>query len=350
MKLDAQFQLRRGELELDIALTVQPGETLALVGPNGAGKTTCLLALAGALHIDSGRITLGDYVLDCAEPYVFWPPERRFVGFVFQDQLLFPHLSALDNVAFGLRTHGHSRSVARARAYNRLEEAGLEHLERKRPGELSGGQAQRVALARALATDPNVLLLDEPLSALDASARIELRRDLRAHLDDFTGVSILVAHDALDAFALADRIAVLEDGRIVQSGSAAEICAHPRSSYVADLVGLNLLRANAEKSVLHFPSGGRLVVASPLEGPVLASVHPRAVALFRERPDGSPRNVWQAPVTSIETAVDRLRVRTGGEVPLVAEVTPAAAADLGLAEGAPVWVAVKATEVVVYSD
>jgi len=350
MRLDAQFQLSRGALELDIGLAVESAETVALVGPNGAGKTTCLQALAGVLPIDRGRITLGEEVLDCAEPYVFCPPESRHAGVVFQDQLLFPHLSALDNVAFGLRARGKSRSAARARGHYWLERVGLAHVEHARPSELSGGQAQRVALARAMATEPRMLLLDEPLSAVDASARIELRRELRAHLDAFDGVRVVVAHDALDAFALADRIAVLEGGRIVQSGSAAEICAHPRSGYVADLVGLNLLRGTAHDSKLEVPSGGRLVVASPLEGKVFASIHPRAVALFRERPDGSPRNVWQARVESIETAVDRLRVRMGGELPLVAEVTPAAAADLGLCQGGTIWVAVKATEIAVYSN
>ena len=349
MTLVARFALSRGELDLDVDLTVERGETLAIVGPNGAGKTTLLKAIAGLVPVERGSIAFGGEVLDGGPGGSFVPPERRGVGYVFQEHLLFPHLTALENVAFGLRARRMRRRPARAAAARRLERVGLAELADARPEALSGGQAQRVALARAEAGSPRILLLDEPLSAVDATGRVELRRELRAQLDGFGGVRLVVVHDALDAFALAGRIAVLEGGRLVQCGTAAEICRRPRSSYVADLIGLNLFRGAARAGVLEFPGGGRLVVASAPDGPVLAALHPRAVALFRERPDGSPRNVWRAPIAAVETAGDRLRVRVGGPLPLVAEVTPAARDELQLHEGDAVWIAVKATEISVYS-
>ncbi|MEO6597023.1 MAG: ABC transporter ATP-binding protein [Planctomycetota bacterium] len=347
MNLHASFVLSRGSLQLDVDLRATAGETLALVGPNGAGKSTCLHVLAGLLRIERGTIALGDVVLDGGPGGPFVLPEQRDAGVVFQEHLLFPHLRAIDNVAFGLGARGIERRAARATAGQWLGRVGLAACAQAFPRELSGGQAQRVALARALASCGHLLLLDEPLSAVDASARLELRRELRAHLDAFAGVRLIVAHDPIDAFALADRIAVLEAGRIVQEGTVAEICSRPRSRYVADLVGLNLLRGTVRGGVLQF-EGGSLVVPKTHDGVVIATVHPRAVALYRVRPDGTPRNVWAAPITSIEGAGDRVRVQLGGSVPLVAEVTPIAVAELRLGVGGEVWVALKATEIVVY--
>jgi molybdate transport system ATP-binding protein len=331
MKLDADFSLRRGELSLDVSFTAVAGETLALVGPNGAGKSTTLAVLAGLLAIERGHVALGDERLDEPQRGIFVPPAARGVGVVFQQHLLFPHLRAIDNVAFGLRARGGDRAAARATAQEWLQRVGLAQHAGALPHQLSGGEAQRVALARALAGSPRLLL----------------RRELRAHLDAFAGVRIVVAHDALDAFALADRIAVLEAGRIVQVGTTAEICGRPRSRYVADLVGTNLLRGTAHGGQLRLPGGGALVVPGTHEGEVIATVHPRAIALFRQRPEGSPRNVWSAEIAAVEAAGDRMRVQLGGAVPLVAEVTPAAVADLGLARGGEVWVALKATEITI---
>jgi molybdate transport system ATP-binding protein len=348
MTLRAKFTLQRGALHLDVDLTVQDGETVALVGPNGAGKTTCLRALAGLLAVQHGTIALGDDVLDGGPGGAFVAPEDRGVGFVFQEHLLFPHLSALDNVAFGLRAGGMPRPAARAAAVTWLQRVGLGDHGASLPSALSGGQSQRVALARALATSPRLLLLDEPLAAVDATARLELRRDLRGHLQTFRGVRLLVAHAAVDAFALADRIAVIEAGRVVQLGTVAEICSRPRSRYVADLVGLNCFRGTAADGVVAIAGGGQLVTASALDGAVFATVHPRAVSLFRERPAGSPRNVFAAPITAIEPAIDCVRVQVGGPLALVAEVTTAAVGDLRLATGGEVWVALKATEIAVH--
>ncbi len=348
MTLHARFTLERDAMRLDIDLTAERGETLAIVGPNGAGKTSCLHTIAGLVRIKTGEITVDDEVLDNGTGSNFVPPEERHVGLVFQEHLLFPHLTALDNVMFGMRARGVERSAARAKATEWLTRVGLSECIGQRPATLSGGQAQRVALARALATTPRLLLLDEPLSAVDASTGLELRRDIRTHLDGFDGIRLVVAHSALDAFALADRIAVIEAGRVVQTGTVAEVCSQPRSPYVADLVGLNLFRGAVRAGMLELPGGSKLTVPPTPDGDVLATLHPRAIALYRTRPDGSPRNVWPAPVVSIETAVDRLRVQLGGAVPLVAEVTPAAVADLRLAEGGDVWVAVKASEITVY--
>jgi molybdate transport system ATP-binding protein len=270
------------------------------------------------------------------------------VGFVFQDYLLFPHLSALENVAFGLRCRGMPRSQARDRARGWLNRMGLADHMAARPRALSGGQAQRVALARALATDPRLLLLDEPTAALDAGAKVELRREIRRHLATFAGTRLLVTHDPLEAATLADRLVVLEAGRVVQSGTPAEVSERPRSQYVAELVGINLLRGRADGYRVVLASGGSLVVATQARGEVFAVVHPRAVALHAREPEGSPRNVWHEKVRSLDLEGSRVRVGVDGEVPLVAEVTPAAVADLGLAEGEPVWASVKATEVGVY--
>ncbi len=347
--LRAKFSSRRGDFRLDADLLVQAGETLALVGPNGSGKSTLLATLAGLVSLQEGSIQLGETTLADAVTGVDLEPDRREVGVVFQDALLFPNLDVLGNVSFGPRARGASRAEARTEALRCLEQVGMSAKRDAAVDQLSGGEAQRVALARALATRPRLLLLDEALASVDARARIELRRELHTVLSDFDGVCILVAHDAVDAFALADRVAVLEEGRVVQAGTVAEICGGPRSPYVADLVGLNLLRGTMRNREFHGADGGVLVTAADLEGEVLAAVHPRAVALYRERPSGSPRNVWQTEVEWVEVAGDRLRVRFVGPLPLVAEITPPAAEELGVRAGEKLWLALKATEIAVYT-
>jgi molybdate transport system ATP-binding protein len=348
MTLTARVEVRRGTLQLDCELTAADGELVAIVGPNGAGKTTLLRALSGLTPLDAGRIELGGQVVDDPARAVFVGPERRRVGMVFQDGQLFPHLTAIENVAFGPRSAGVPRRDATARAQEWLDRLGLAGEGGARPAQLSGGQGQRVALARALASDPTVLLLDEPLAALDAATRVDVRRDLGRHLRTFSGVSVIVTHDPVDALALAERIVVLEAGQVVQEGTAADIVARPRSAYVADLVGTNLYRGTAAGGVVHTVDGGPITVASTITGPVCATVHPRAVALHTSRPDGTPRNVWPMRVAHVERLTDRVRVQLVGAVGIVAEVTPGAVEDLGLGEGADVWAAVKATEVDVY--
>ncbi|MGH9209653.1 MAG: ABC transporter ATP-binding protein [Acidimicrobiales bacterium] len=348
--LVAEIRLRLGSLDLDIALEVGDGEIVALLGPNGAGKTTALRAVAGLQPIDAGRIVVGEQTLDDPAAGVRVPTARRPIGFVFQDYLLFPHLSALDNVAFGLRARGRSKADARAVAQTWLERFDLGAHAVAKPRTLSGGQAQRVALARALATDPHLLLLDEPLAALDAQSRPHVRAELRRHLASFPGARLLVTHDPVDAIVLADHLVVIEAGQVVQVGTAADIAGRPRSRYVAELVGVNLLHGTAAgpRSV-RLGSGAELTVADPLPAEDLAiAVRPQAVALHQHPPDGSPRNVWAATVGDIEANHDRVRVRLAGPLPVVAEITAAALADLGLTPGAEVWASVKAVDVTVY--
>ncbi len=348
MSLDARVCVRRGAFELDVEIAVDAGETAAILGPNGGGKTTLLHALAGLIPLDAGRCTLDGVVLEDAAQGIVVPAEGRPVAVVFQDQLLFPHLSALDNVAFGLRCHGRPRAEARRIAREWLERMDLGDRARARPSALSGGQGQRVALARALAVEPRLLLLDEPLAAVDVQGRAQLRRDLRHHLASFGGVRLLVTHDPLEAFALADRVMILEGGRVVQRGTPATVTARPRSRWVADLAGVNLFRGQADGNRVTLEGGGELVVAESIAGDVFAVVHPRAVALLRAKPEGTPRNVWRGPIDEIdlEGPIARIRVRT---VPaIVAEVTSAAIEALGLVPGEDVWVSVKATEIVLY--
>jgi molybdate transport system ATP-binding protein len=348
VSLDARVELELGSLRLEAELAVATGELVVLLGPNGAGKTTLLRALAGLLDLRHGRVVLDGAVLEDTAAGIRVATEQRPVGFVFQDYLLFPHLSALENVAFGLRARGLGRAEARRRAAAWLDQVGLAAHAGARPRALSGGQAQRVALARAMVGEPRLLLLDEPLAALDAATRTEVRRDLRRRLAAFGGTRLLVTHDPLEALALADRLVVLEGGRVTQTGRPAEVSGHPRSRYVAELVGVNLYRGRADGGTVQLDGGGRLVAAGDHRGEVFAAVHPHAVALHRRPPEGTPRNVLAGTADTLDVVGDRVRVRVAGPVPIVAEVTPAAAGELRLADGGPVWASVKATEVTVY--
>jgi molybdate transport system ATP-binding protein len=463
---------RPGGFTLDAALTVAPGEVVAVLGPSGAGKSTLLAALAGLVPLRSGTVTLGGRTLEDTATGLRVPPELRPIGVVFQDYLLFPHLSALDNVAFGLRARGagsrgphiheadpraprtrwpHARGLRtlglhtlglhtlglrtpglrtpgsaapgppasgsspargprvlrsrvlgpRARGLGRaearrlagrwLERVGLADYAAARPDALSGGQAQRVALARALATGPEMLLLDEPLSALDVATRADVRRDLRRALAAFPGVRLMVTHDPTEAFALADRLIIIENGRVVQSGRPAEVTARPRSDYVARVAGVNLLRGHADgrrvtvtgdaradggshgisgatrasdpaetseasrTSALAGAGGAadpsEIVVARPASGPVFVSIHPRAVTLHpadRPAPEGSARNVLRGTVRRVDVEGDVVRVDLATRPAIVAEVTPATITDLGIGPGSQVWATVKATEVETY--
>jgi molybdate transport system ATP-binding protein len=343
--LEAQIDVTVGSFTVDLALPAEAGQVVALVGPNGSGKSTTLRTIAGLTPLDRGRITIADRVVDDPTADVFVPPERRGVGVMFQDYLLFPHLSAIENVAFGLRVQRVGRGEARARAAEWLARLGLDTKGDAKPAQLSGGQAQRVALARALAPEPRVLLLDEPLAALDAGTREDVRRDLARHLDDFAGVVVVVSHDPVDAAVLADEVAILDDGRLVQRGPVDDVLAHPRSRYVADLVGVNLLEGRAEGRDVSLPHGGHVVVADPWQGDVRLVIEPRAIALSLQPTDGSARNQWRGRVDTVDVLGDRARVRLMGEVQLVAEVTAAAVDDLGLRADREVWAVVKATEI-----
>ncbi len=346
MSLAAAVRVRRGRLDLDVDLDVADGEVLAVLGPNGAGKSTLLRVLAGLLAPDEARVVVDGEVWDDATVHV--AAHRRRLGMVFQDHLLFPHLSVADNVAFGLRTRGVRRHPARVAAAGWLDRVGIGDLGGRRPGALSGGQAQRAALARALVGDPALLLLDEPLSALDARTRLTVRAELRRHLADYPGSTVLVTHDPVDAMALADRVVVVEDGSVVQTGTPADVSRHPRTDYVARLVGLSLLPGTGEGRTVRLDAGGVVAVADEASGPVFAAVRPESVAVYLSRPDGSPRNVWPARLAGATPHGTSVRCELAGEVPLVADVTAAAFAELGLVPGSPVWAVVKASEIAVY--
>ena len=349
MTLHARIRTRLGSLRLECDLSVEAGVTVAVLGPNGAGKTTLLRVVAGLVPLDEGRVECGGALFEDTATGTWLTPEARRIGFVFQDHGLFPHLSVLDNVAFGLRARGVDRQLANAKAREWLERVDLANYATSRPSTLSGGQSQRAALARVLVTDPQALLLDEPLAAVDASGRLELRRALREYLAGFSAVRLIVTHDPLEAASLAQRVIVLEDGRVTQDGSFAEVSARPRSEWIARMAGLTLLRGAVSDSTILLDDGSRLTVATDVRGSALATIQPWAVALYRRAPEGSPRNVLRCTVVGIDPEGDRWRIRLSGPFPLVAEVTPAAAAELRLAEGGEVFAVVKATEIDVYA-
>jgi molybdate transport system ATP-binding protein len=353
MSLDAHVVVRRdgvgADFAVDVALRAAPGEVVVLLGPNGAGKSTVLAALAGLVPLTGGRVVVGEQVYADAERGTSVRPDRRAVGYVPQDLMLFPHLSVLDNVAFGPRSRGARRQAARARALAELARLDLADLALARPRRLSGGQAQRVALARALALDPQLLLLDEPLSALDARTRVEVRAVLRRHLATVSAPTVVVTHEPLDAMVLGDRLVVVEAGRVVQDGAPAHVARRPRTDYVARLVGLNLLAGESSGGVVTLAGGARIVAAERLDGPVHVAFPPTAVSVHTQAPHGgSARNVWPGTVAAVEPHGSLVRVQVEGPVPLLADVTPPAVAELGLRPGLAVWASVKAVETSAY--
>jgi molybdate transport system ATP-binding protein len=353
VSLVAKVRVRRDGFLLDASLRVPAGRTVALLGPNGAGKSTFVATLAGLQPIDAGRIVLNGRSLEDPAAGTRIPAQDRQVGVVFQDLLLFPHLSAIENVAFPLRTRGIPRSEARARAQALLDRLGVGSRAGGRPGELSGGEAQRVALARALIHEPQLLLLDEPLSSLDVRARTEIRALVRSTLTRFSGVRVLVTHDPVEAMTVADELVLLENGRVTQKGTPEDVRATPRTRYAAELVGLNLfmgrlVRLEEGAGQIQTPDGN-VVVAWPADtveaDAVLGILRPSDVSLYRSRPEGSARNVVRGSVTSVSIEADRARVRVASSPPVVADVTPGSVTRLGLTEGVEVWASFKAVKV-----
>jgi molybdate transport system ATP-binding protein len=349
MSLSATIELRLGTLDLRVELDVKAGELVALLGPNGSGKTTVLRCLAGLAPIDNGHITIDGTVVDDPSTETFVEPEQRSIGLVYQNYLLFDHMTVLENVAYGLRARKIPKSQARGIARQWIDRVGLGEYAALRPRALSGGQAQRAALARALATNPRLLLLDEPLAALDAGTRSLVRRDLFRHLETFDGMRILVTHDPVDAYALADRVAIIDGGCIVQTGTLAEVSAHPRSRYVADLVGVNLVSGTISNGVLTNQAGANVIIAAELAGPAFAVIRPNSISLGNESPaSSSVRNVWNGTIGDIDRLGDRVRVSIMGVLPLTAEITVAALDALQLRPGDEIYASVKATDIDVY--
>jgi molybdate transport system ATP-binding protein len=371
MSLQADVLCSRAGFELAVRLDVEPGEVVAVLGRNGAGKSTLLDCLAGLLRPPGTSVRLGGRELAGLEPH------QRRVGVLRQRPLLFPHLTARDNVAFGPRSRGAARSQARAVAEEWLDAVGVGELAGRRPAQLSGGQAQRVALARALATEPELLLLDEPLAALDVDAAPAMRGLLRRVLQpmrpssDAVGqrthwfkpggrrVTVLVTHDPLDALALADTVLILADGEVVERGPTQRVLAAPRTPFTARLAGLNLVAGQAVAGGLETPDGellsGLLAPDAEAASPAVAVFAPSAVSVYPAgdaAPPGSPRNTAPATVGTLEPHGPVVRLHTsagsGWAAGLTADLTAAAVAELALEPGSRVTVAVKATAVEIH--
>ena len=350
---------------LDIGFSVAAGEVLAVLGPNGAGKSTTAAVIAGLLNADSAMVRIGDRTLTDTTRGVSVPTHDRRVGLLHQDPLLFPHLRVLGNVEFAARRHT-DRAGARAGARGWLEAVGVADLADRRPAEISGGQAQRVALARALAADPEVLILDEPLSGLDVSAAATARALLRKVFAAGSRPVLLITHDVLDVLALADRVMVLDGGRVVEIGSVGPVLAAPRSGFGARIAGVNLVRGVvAGPGLLRTPAGqmwhgalsgeqaGEQADGLAVGQDAVAVFAPAAVAVFRQQPQGSPRNSITAPIAEIQAIGPLVRVRMGdqddGTPGLAADITGDAMADLRLVVGERVWFTVKTQGVSVHA-
>ncbi len=352
--LEMAGTVERGAFRLDVEFTAGPGEVLGLLGPNGAGKTTLLRALSGLTPLTTGRIELNDKRLDDVASGEFVAAEHRPVGMVFQSYRLFPHLSVRENIAFAPRSRGRGRRASRQVADSWVDRLGLGELASRRPVQLSGGQAQRVALARALAADPALLLLDEPLAALDARTRLEVRAELRSHLAEFPGPTLLITHDPLEAMVMTDRLLVIEDGRIVQRGTPTEVARRPATQYIARLVGLNLYAGTRDGAIVGLDGGGTMTPAAQPQSQgarVLVAIRPTAIALHTTKPDhASPRNVWAGTVAGMELLTDRVRIEVTGAPSALVDITPGAVHELNLAAGTGVWLSAKATDIDIYAD
>lgn len=337
---------------LDAALDVAPGTVVALVGPNGAGKSSVLQLVGGQLQPDGGTVSVDGSVV--SGPRVHVPVHRRNIAVLEQRPLLFEHLTIAENAAFGLRARGVRAAEALARAQSELDAVGCGELAGARAWEVSGGQAQRIAIARALATDPRLVLLDEPLAALDVSVAPAIRSLLRRRIRGEGRTALLVTHDAVDALTLADELAVMEAGRVLATGPVADLLARPRTPFVADLVGVNLLAGTATgPDAIRLATGDR-VVGVPADalggGAAIASFAPASVAVHTAEPSGSPRNHLRVTVTGIEPRGSLVRLT--GELSdgsrVSADLTLAASVDEGLVPGREVWLVVKAAQVALY--
>jgi molybdate transport system ATP-binding protein len=332
--LHFDFSVRRRSFAVELALEL--GEApFALVGPSGAGKTTVLRALAGLVRPDRGTIVLGNEVWFDSERELELPPEDRSVGLVFQDYALFPHMTVAENVAYG----------ARKEVSSLLATFELAHLAGERPAALSGGERQRVALARALARDPEVLLLDEPLAALDTHTRGRVRGDLRELLERLALPTLVVTHDFQDAAALAGRVGVVVEGKLVQTGTPDELVAAPATPFVADFTGGNLVPGEARATgdgltEVVLEDGTRVLSTDPGEGRVGVVVYPWEITVARSAPLDSAQNHLQATIATLVPVANRVRVRVG---PLTAEITTASAERLALRPGDVVYASFKAS-------
>lgn len=356
--LTVRAETRAPHFQLGVDFVAPGGQTTVLLGPNGAGKSTTVALIAGLLTPERAFVASPTQVLIDTAAGIDLAPEQRRMGVVFADGLLFAHLTVFGNIAFAVREAAR-RDQPRVGRRRQLERASrlladfeLDHLASRYPSTLSSGQAQRVALVRALATEPDALLLDEPLARIDVAARNALRRTLSHLLERTAAPRLMITHDATEAFLLADQMLVIEGGQITQRGTPEEIRRHPRTPYAAELAGINLFRGWASDGHVRLVEHAVELTTSnrATSGTVLVTVHSSAVTLHATRPSGSPRNVWDGTVAAVEPLGDVTRVVLGNPLPLIVDITPGAARDLELAPGSHTWVAVKATEVSLHTD
>ena len=336
--LDARVILNRDSLTIDVELQLQHGEVIAVLGPNGAGKTSLLHALLGWLELESGWIMVDGEVIDSPDTDSYVPPQHRPFGMVFQDGLLFPHMSVEKNILFGAGKDFNLKPLAESLQANELLA--------KFPSELSAGERQRAAIARSLAARPKVLFLDEPFSALDIQGKRRGRSLLKEALAIGVSGCLIVTHDLVDAFTLADRVMIIEGGKLTQFDVPDRIRSRPGSEWIADLVGWNYYEGIGEGSVVTLPHGTTIFTAQDdLDGPTSISINPASVSIFKSQPSGSPRNSWLSSIQNIEILDGRARVSLVGEIDICADITTAAANELRQSISSEVWVSVKATEV-----
>ncbi|MBU8820276.1 ATP-binding cassette domain-containing protein [Mycolicibacterium goodii] len=350
-----QVHARVDTRDAEFDLTVDDGEVVAVLGPNGAGKSTLLGLIAGLLRPDAGRIVVGGTTVVDTSHGTFVPPHSRGVAMLAQDPLLFPHMTVAANVAYAPRCRGHNRSQARSVAQHWLRAVGSADLADRRPSQLSGGQAQRIALARALAAEPKVLLLDEPMSALDVTAAPAMRRLLRDMLTADRRTAVVVTHDLLDALAMANTVIVVENGRIVQKGPVREVLAAPRSAFAARIAGTNLVTGTVTAPGVLETAWNTTISGTgdvPVGTSAVALFTPATVSVHLDAPHASPRNVIAVTIAEMDVHGSTVRIRGAdqpdGSAGLSADVTAAAATDLDLAPGRQVYFVVKAHEVAIH--
>ncbi len=385
--LDVSLDTHLGKFHLALGFRAEEGKTTVLLGESGAGKSTVLRLLAGLLHAQKGHISFNGTSYYDSERHLVVPPQERPFGYVFQDYVLFPHLNVFENIAFGLRAQHLPRRLIGQRVEEVLAQVRLTGFETRRPHQISGGQQQRIAIARVLALRPRLLLLDEPLAALDVQTRREVRQELRRILSEINVTTILVTHQYLEALLFGEQILVLDHGTIIQQGGQQELREYPRSPYVAELIGVNFFQgriAGYEQDrlcIIHLQDGletGEVIAALKELKPVTQAahtlqtrpdrpaigqevfvvVHPRSITLHQERPQSSARNVFRGEISHVlrlgttvgeEDGHVRVSIMLAGmTAPLTAEVTEASAVRMTLSEGRTVYAAFKATEASVY--
>ncbi|MBZ5536928.1 MAG: ABC transporter ATP-binding protein [Acidobacteriia bacterium] len=356
--LIAEFSKQLISFQVEVSLTAEPGSTFVLVGESGAGKTTILNILAGLIQPDHGRIKLEDLDLFDSEQGIIIPANERPIGYVFQDYVLFPHLTVFENVAFGLRAQGLGEMQVRRETRGILDQLGIEDLAPRKPRRLSGGQRQRVALARSLVLKPRLLLLDEPLSAIDLQTRREVRTELRRILAGLPCITLFVTHSPFEALVFGSQVGVVDHGKLIQVGDRDELLRRPRSRYVAEIMGLNLFQGKVSSrdatglAEVQTPNGVVHTISDDLSDMTFITVDPREVTLHILEPSGTAQNVFSGPILEMVPEPpqgERVRVVLGTHPPLVAEITAHSMHTLGLREGLNVFASFKATAAKCYN-